>query len=87
VCHFEDGKVYARGLCSWHYHRFLKGRPLEPPKRHEGRTRVLTADDVEQIRQLRAKPGYQHQELAEMFGVSESAISHIFTGRTWSRTD
>jgi hypothetical protein len=42
----------------------------------------LTAEDVRWIRQL----GAPQRQIAKCFGVSQSVISHIKTGYTWSHT-
>jgi hypothetical protein len=43
---------------------------------------VLTAEDVREIRKLRAA-GVKQKELAERFGVSQAHISGIISGRFW----
>jgi len=42
----------------------------------------LTADQVRQIRQLR-RQGMAYQRIADMFGVSFSAVYRIIKGRSW----
>lgn len=43
----------------------------------------LSNKEVLKIKQLREKHNYTHETLANMFGVSDSAIWSIINGRTW----
>ena len=46
------------------------------------RSAKLTADDVQQVRQL-LKAKVTHREIASRFGVCTATISHIASGRNW----
>jgi hypothetical protein len=41
----------------------------------------LTASQVREVRTMRGSATYE--QIAEAFGVSESAINHIFSGKNW----
>lgn len=45
----------------------------------------LTEDDVAEIRE-RASEGESQYDLADEFGIDQSTVTHILTGRTWSET-
>lgn len=46
------------------------------------RQSVLAADDVRAIRR-RAREGTTHKELAAVFGIHPSSVSHIISGKRW----
>jgi hypothetical protein len=46
-------------------------------------TTILTADQVREIRLLRAA-GLRQKDIAERFGVCRATIGHILTGRQWT---
>ena len=48
-----------------------------------GDNAVLTYEDVEEVKRLRARGLFQ-RVVAEQFGVSRQTISDIEHGRTWS---
>ena len=66
-------RVVKQGLC----YRCLRESEGLPDRR-----RKLTDEDVELMRQLRADMGHTYRELAEMFGVSISNVSHVIKGRS-----
>jgi hypothetical protein len=43
----------------------------------------LTEAEVRQIRQRYAEGGISHRKLGSAFGVSESTVQHLITGRKW----
>ena len=59
-------------------HRYGRNRPIRGEENHKA---ILTATDVEQIRLLKGKE--QYRTVAERFGVSVSAINHIWHNRNW----
>lgn len=68
--------------------RFQPGHAfLTPPERLPRGERVhcakLTADDVRRIRRMRAE-GRAGRAIARLFGVSETAIRRVVSGRTWA---
>ncbi len=70
-------------------------RRQTPHGRREGSVRrgerhhnaKFTADDVEAIRRDYAAGGVSQYELAERYGVTQGAISHVLLGRTWRSND
>jgi hypothetical protein len=46
-------------------------------------TIILTPDDVIQIYNLAHGGQYTHQEIADMWGIAKSNVSHIKSGRNW----
>lgn len=62
--------------------RALKGRSFRPASDGNG-LNSLTREDVDKIRDLLALGKKQH-EIASLFGVRQTAISKIKTGKTWT---
>jgi hypothetical protein len=58
-----------------------KGRSHRPIGAKNGRARI-TPGDVGEIRRLRAT-GLSQQKIADLYGVSQMAISHLLRGDTW----
>ena len=83
-CHFGDGPHRAKGLCSRHYFRQLRGTPTEPV-RGKGFAKV-TADDVRQMRRMRSE-GEPLRVVAARYGVSMCAVSKACRGDTWADVD
>lgn len=59
-----------------------KGRDVHPNGSNHGRS-ILTEFAVAEILSLRFRMGYSVGRLSEQYGVSKSALSHIFNGRNW----
>lgn len=53
-------------------------------KGEQSRTAKLTQAKVDRIRDLHDNGNYSHQELADMFEVSRSAITSIISRRYWN---
>lgn len=52
-------------------------------ERHHG-SHKLTADEVREIRRrYREEDGHTHQSLADEYGVTKSAITHLMNRRSW----
>lgn len=47
----------------------------------------LKAEDVREIRRFYETGDYSKAELARMFGVTSTTVSHIITRRTWAHVD
>jgi hypothetical protein len=47
------------------------------------RNSKLTEDDVKKIKELLSYKDLTHKEISEIFGVDQSTVSNINTGRTW----
>jgi len=58
------------------------GEHIREVRRRKG-PRKLTAGQVRVIRDL-STVGATHVEIAELFGVSPSAVGSVLSGRTWS---
>jgi predicted XRE-type DNA-binding protein len=50
----------------------------------ENRNAKMTAEQVLQLRKLRAAYGYSQKELAERFGITQAAVSQILSRKTWT---
>lgn len=62
--------------------RVQKGRPNGSPGESNGVSK-LTASQVHEIANLYCTGRFRQQDLAEMFGVSKSAIQLILSGKNW----
>lgn len=71
------GRVASGDRHGWNVHPELR------PKGESIGTHKLTAHQVEQIRAARATGTFSQAELATLYGVSQSAISNIVTGKRW----
>lgn len=47
----------------------------------------LNEEKVKKIRQLWNAGGIRHQDLAEMFGVVDSTIAAVLSGKNWSHVN
>lgn len=84
-CHFGDGAHRAKGFCSRHYFRQLRGIPLELERR-KGFAK-LTVDDVRLMRHMRNDDGEPLRVIAARFGVSMCAVSKACRGDSWADVD
>jgi hypothetical protein len=55
-------------------------KPVSGSRHHNSK---LTEDAVREIRAL-ARTGVTQAAIATLFGVTDGAVSHVLTGRTWS---
>lgn len=84
TCRECDRPRSRRGLCEVHApeRRPRLGSPAFVEGHVPGNAK-LTARAAEDMRRLRDE-GYTYRELAEMFGVGVSTVSHVIKGRSWS---
>jgi predicted XRE-type DNA-binding protein len=50
-------------------------------RRHNGRK--LTKEKVSEIKRLWDEAAMTQAEIAEQFGIGQTMVSHIVTGKTW----
>jgi hypothetical protein len=63
--------------------RQARGDRANPRRGEEHPQHVLRVDDVRQIRELHARGGLTHGQLAERFGCSKGNVGFIVRGETW----
>lgn len=62
--------------------REAQGRHSDSSGEKNGQAK-LTASEVREIRDLRASGALTGREVARLYGVTPSEVSHIFTGKVW----
>jgi hypothetical protein len=76
--------LYAGTMADNARDRSVRGRDGGPKRRGEGNGRAkLTAEQVAQVRALWATGRHTKRGLSRQFGVSDTQIGHIVTGRQW----
>jgi hypothetical protein len=83
VLHDCDNKICVNPA---HLHLGTQTQNMHEARDRERFKSKVTADDVRAIR-LAKISGATLAELAKIYGIGESAVSHICTRRNWSHID